>query len=533
MIDSYKTTAGGEPAASAAPLSPALVAELRRIVGRDAVVTDPAALLVYESDGLTAYRVPPRAVVMPRGTEEVAAVIRLLVEAGVPFVPRGAGTGLSGGALAVEGSVVVSLSRMDRILSIDPANRRARVEPGVVNARLGRAAAAYGLTYAPDPSSQAACTIGGNVAENAGGPHCLKYGVTSNHVTGLTVVLPDGEVLELGGGGGETVGYDLVGLFVGSEGMFGVATEIEVRLIPLPESVETLLAIFDHVDDASRAVSAIIAEGFLPAALEMADQATIRAVEESVYAAGFPTDAAAALVVEFDGPRAGLAAEAERAAEVCRREGAREVRRARDEAERQRFWNARKKSFGALGRLAPDLLVQDAVVPRTKLPAVLARIYEVAAEYRLKVANVFHAGDGNLHPCILFDRRNPDEVARVERASKEMMHACVAAGGTITGEHGVGYDKREYMSLVFTDATLEAMCDVRRVFNPRGLANPGKVFPVRVCREWAGPATAVKRVEVAELREAGGGEGGPAIPRPSPGGGGGAAGGTAGGGMSA
>ena len=504
MIDSQSMRAGAEPMARPEPLSPALVAELRRIVGRDAVVTDPATLLVYESDGLTAYRVPPRAVVAPRGTEEVAAVVRLLAEAGIPFVPRGAGTGLSGGALALEGSVVVSLARMDRILSIDPANRRARVEPGVVNARLGRLAAEYGLTYAPDPSSQAACTIGGNVAENAGGPHCLKYGVTSNHVTGLTVVLPDGEVLELGGGGGETVGYDLVGLFVGSEGMFGIATEIEVRLIPLPESVETLLAIFDRVDDASRAVSAIIAEGFLPAALEMADQATIRAVEESVYAAGFPTDAAAALVVEFDGPRAGLAEEAERAAEVCRREGAREVRRARDEAERQRFWNARKKSFSALGRLAPDLLVQDATVPRTKVPEVLARIYEVAAEYGLKVANVFHAGDGNLHPCILFDRRDADEVARVERASKEMMRACVAAGGTITGEHGVGYDKREYMSLVFDDATLEAMCDVRRVFNPRGLANPGKVFPVRVCREWAGPATAVRRVEEAERREAGG-----------------------------
>src|SRR5690606_22068113 len=258
-VDSRGMSAGAGPLGRPARLSPALVAGLRRIVGRDAVVTDPATLLVYESDGLTAYRVPPRAVVAPRGTEEVAAVVRLLAEAGIPFVPRGAGTGLSGGALALEGSVVVSLARMDRILSIDPANRRARVEPGVVNARLGRLAAEYGLTYAPDPSSQAACTIGGNVAENAGGPHCLKYGVTSNHVTGLTVVLPDGEVLELGGGGGETVGYDLVGLFVGSEGMFGIATEIEVRLIPLPESVETLLAIFDRVDDASRAVSAIIA----------------------------------------------------------------------------------------------------------------------------------------------------------------------------------------------------------------------------------------------------------------------------------
>jgi len=490
-----RTERGMGPGAGA--LDAGLVAELRRILGPDGVITDPAALIVYESDGLTAHRVTPRAVVLPRGTEEVAAVVRLLAEAGVPFVPRGAGTGLSGGALALEGSVVVSLTRMNRILSLDPANRRARVQPGVVNAALSRAAAPYGLYYAPDPSSQSACTIGGNVAENAGGPHCLKYGVTSNHVTGLTVVLPDGEVLELGGGGGETVGYDLVGLFVGSEGTFGIATEIEVRLEPLPEAVETLLALFDRVDDASRAVSAIIAAGMLPAALEMIDQETIRAVEESVFAAGIPTDVGAALVIEFDGPRAGLAAEAERAVEICRREGAREVRRAADAAEREKLWQGRKKAFGAMGRLAPDLLVQDAVVPRSRLPEVLSFIYDVAARYRLRISNVFHAGDGNLHPNILFDRRDADEVRRVEAASREIMRRCVEAGGTITGEHGVGLDKREYMGLIFGDAELSSMCAVRRVFNPRGLANPAKVLPVRVCREWVGPGTR----EVEEVRD--------------------------------
>ncbi|HEX6938627.1 MAG TPA: FAD-linked oxidase C-terminal domain-containing protein [Longimicrobiales bacterium] len=468
-----------------------LAAALRRVVGDDGLVTDPGALLVYESDGLTAYRVTPRAVVAPRGTGQVAAVVRLLAEAGIPFVPRGAGTGLSGGALALEGAVVLSLTRMNRILALDPANRRARVEPGVVNAHLSRAAAPYGLYYAPDPSSQSACTIGGNVAENAGGPHCLKYGATANHILGLTVVLPDGEVVELGGGNGEAAGYDLVGLFVGSEGTFGVATEIEVRLSPVPEAVETLLALFDDVDDASRAVSAIIADGLIPAALEMIDRETIRAVEESVYAAGIPTDVGAALVIEFDGPRAGLAAEAGRAAEICRREGAREVQRAADDAERQRLWQGRKKAFGAMGRLAPDLVVQDAVVPRSRLPEVLRGIYDVARRHGLRISNVFHAGDGNLHPNILFDRRDADEVRRVEAASREIMRLCVAAGGSITGEHGVGLDKREYMPLIFGEAEMEAMCAVRRVFNPRGLANPAKVLPLRVCREWVGPATEV------------------------------------------
>ncbi len=473
-----------------------LAVELRALVGDDGVITDPGRLLVYESDGLTAYRVRPRAVVFPRSTEETAAVLRRLHAAGIPFVPRGAGTGLSGGALAMEDAVAVSTARMTRILDIHPVNRTARVQPGVVNVRLSREAAPYGLQYTPDPSSQAACTLGGNVAENAGGPHCLKYGVTSNHILGLTVVLPDGAVVRLGADGGERVGYDLVGLFVGSEGTFGVATEIEVKLTPLPEAVETLLGIFDDLEDAARAVSAIIAAGLLPAALEMIDGPTIRAVEASIYAAGYPTDADAALVVELDGARAGLGAEADRVREICTAHGAREVRRARDEAERQRLWQGRKKAFGALGRLAPELLVQDAVVPRTKLPAVLRRIRAIGEREGLTVTNVFHAGDGNLHPNIVFDRRDPDQVERVHRASKEIMQACVDAGGTITGEHGVGLDKRDYMDLVYGADELALMCDVRRVFDPDGRANPGKVLPIHSCREWTGPATRIEEGDV-------------------------------------
>jgi glycolate oxidase subunit GlcD len=469
------------------PLDAALVSELRGIVGNEGLLTDPASLLVYESDGLTAYRLSPRAVVLPRGTEQVAAVVSVLARAGVPFVPRGAGTGLSGGALALEDAVVLSLARMDRILEIDGSNRLAIVEPGVANARLSVATAPYGLYYAPDPSSQSVCTLGGNVAENAGGPHCLKYGTTVNHILALTVVMPDGRVVKLGGAG-ETAGYDLLGLFVGSEGTFGIATEITVRLIPLPEKIETLLALFDDIDDASRAVSAIIAEGLLPAALEMVDREAIRAVEASVYAAGLP-DVAGALVIEFDGPEPGLDHDAERTRDICTREGAREVRRACDAAERQRLWYARKKAFGAMGRLAPDILVQDAVVPRSKLPAVLNRVYAICREQQLRLCNTFHAGDGNLHPVILFDRRNADDVRRVDIASREIMRTCIEAGGSITGEHGVGLDKREYMPLIFGDTEMDLMCSVRRVFNPRGLANPAKVLPVRFCREWAGPAT--------------------------------------------
>jgi len=460
------------------PLPALLELKLREVVGADHLITDPNRLLVYESDGLTAHRWPPRAVVLPATTGEMAAVMKLFFDSGIPMVPRGAGTGLSGGALAAEGAVVVGTARMTRILSMDPVGRVARVQPGVVNARLSEAARPHGLYYAPDPSSQTACTIGGNVAENAGGPHCLKYGVTSRYITGLTVVLPHGEVVELGGAGRDPeAGYDLVGLFVGSEGCFAMATEVEVRLLPLPESVRTLLAIFNSIEEAASAVTAMVGDGLLPAALEILDRATIQAVEASVFAAGYPKDAGAVLVVEFDGTDAGLDADAARAEALCLEQGAREVQRAATAAERDALWKGRKKAFGAFGRLAPDLLVQDATVPRTQLTSVLHEIGEIGKKYGLSVANVFHAGDGNLHPKLLFDRRNAEQVARVEAASREIMAACVAAGGTITGEHGVGVDKRKYMTLVYGPAELDAMRGAKAVFDPRGLMNPGKVIP--------------------------------------------------------
>jgi glycolate oxidase subunit GlcD len=366
---------------------------------------------------------------------------------------------------------------MKDIMELDPENRRALLQCGVLNSDVSEAAAPFGLHYAPDPSSQTACTVGGNVGENAGGPHCLKYGVTSRYITGLRVVLPDGEVVWLGGMGREAPSFDLVGLFVGSEGCFGLATEIEVALVPLPESVRTLLGIFHTLEDAGRAVTSIISAGLLPAALEIIDRNTIEAVEASIFAAGYPTDAGAALVVEFDGLEVALDSQIDHAVRCCEEEGAREVRRAQTAEERVALWKGRKKAFGAMGRLAPDLLVQDATVPRTRLPEVLGKISQIAQEFDLTVANVFHAGDGNLHPNIVFDRRDPEETRRVEAASKMIMKVCVEAGGTITGEHGVGADKRQYMPLVFNPEELAVLAGVKRVFDPRGLCNPGKVLP--------------------------------------------------------
>lgn len=459
------------------PLPRALADELVALVGADGVITDPSRLLAYESDALTAHRFPPRAVVLPRDTAQASAVMAALSKRDIPIVPRGAGTGLSGGALATHDAVLVGTARMDRILTMDPVSRIARVQAGVVNADLTAAARPYGLHYAPDPSSQSACTLGGNVAENSGGPHCLKYGVTSRWVTGMTLVLVDGRVVELGGWGLDSPGFDLTGLVVGSEGCFGLVTEIEVRLLPIAEGVRTLLAIFDDLETAGTAVTDLISSGLLPAALEIIDNETIRAVEASIFAAGYPVDAGAALVIEFDGTEAGLDTEADRAEACCKAAGAREVRRARDDAERLALWKGRKKAYGALGRIAPDILVQDATVPRTKLPAVLKRILEIGRSYDLRLANTFHAGDGNLHPMILFDRRDPEQVERVAKASKEIMQACVDAGGTITGEHGVGIDKRAYMSLVCGPVELELMAKVKAVFDPWNLCNPGKVLP--------------------------------------------------------
>jgi glycolate oxidase subunit GlcD len=473
--------------AGGAALSPALeraAVRLASIVGPRAILSRPSELVTYSADGLPFYRKRPALAVFPETRAELIAVVRALAEEGVPFVPRGAGTGLSGGALAENDAVIIGLNRLRRIMSIDPENRRAVVEPGAVNAALTRAVSAYGLHYAPDPSSQTACTIGGNVAENAGGPHCLKYGVTLNHVIALTVILPDGELVSLGSTEGERDGYDLLGAFVGSEGCFGVAVDVTVRLVKNPEAVRTLLADYTAIVDAARAVSAIIATGVVPAAMEMMDGPTIRAVEASIYAAGYPVDADAVLLVELDGLAAGLEEDVALVERLCREAGARSVRVARDEADRARLWQGRKKAFGAMGRISPDLVVQDAVVPRTRLPEVLAEIHRIAQETGVLVCNVFHAGDGNLHPNIAYDARDPEATARVHHAMRAIMRACIAVGGTITGEHGVGLDKLDYMPLVFTEDTLDAMCRLRDVFDPDRRANPGKVVPVRSCREW-------------------------------------------------
>ena len=472
------------------PLS--LVPALGAIIGVGHVRTARAERVTYEQDGLPTHRRTPGVVVLPGTRDEVIAVVRLLAEHHVPLVPRGAGTGLSGGALADPHAVLVVLTRLNRILHIDPRNRRATVEPGVVNVRLSAAAAEHGLHYAPDPSSQTACTIGGNVAENAGGPHCLKYGVTSNHILGLEVVLADGQVVELGSPAGEPWGPDLVGLFVGSEGCFGIATRITVRLTPTPRGVRTLLADFSTLRQAGEAVSAVIASGIVPAALEMMDRSCIQAVEDSVYAAGYPRDAAAVLLVELDGrAEDAVSAQAAEVEALLRTNGARTVRAAADARERERLWQGRKKAFGAMGRLARNLVVQDAVVPRSVLPDVLESIERIAAAHRLVVSNVFHAGDGNLHPNIPFDGRDPEVTARVEQASAEIMAACIAAGGTITGEHGVGLDKLRYMPQLFDSDTLSAMRAVKRVFDPDERLNPGKVIPVHACREWGQAGRAV------------------------------------------
>jgi glycolate oxidase subunit GlcD len=458
---------------------------LAEIVGAKHVLTRRTELLVYENDALPGYHKRPRLAVFPGTRDETIRVVRALQQADVPFVPRGAGTGLSGGALA-DDVVLLGLQRLRRIIAIDPQHRTALVEPGVVNASLTKATTAFGLHYAPDPSSQTACTIGGNVAENAGGPHCLKYGVTLNHVVAATVVLADGEIVKLETPRAPASGYDLLGAFVGSEGCFGVALDVTVRLTPNPEGVRTMLADFATVEGAARATSAIIAAGIMPAALELMDAATIRAVESSIYAAGYPTDAAAVLLVEVDGAEAGLDEDVQAIDHLCRDCGARGVRIASDPVERAKLWQGRKKAFGAMGRVAPHLAVQDAVVPRTRLAPILAAIAEVGDRQRVRVCNVFHAGDGNLHPNIPYDAGDPDESARVEAAMREIMELCIAEGGTITGEHGVGLDKLRYMERLFPGDSLDAMCRLRDAFDPARRANPGKVVPSHRCREWTG-----------------------------------------------
>lgn len=451
------------------------VAELIRLVGEEAVIWHRDRLVAYDCDAFTIARAIPRAVVLPTSTEQVVAVVRLAWAHGMPIVPRGSGTGLAGGTLCGPDCLMICTSRMNRILALESANRRALVEAGVVNLALGQAAEPFGLAYAPDPSSQMACTVGGNVANNSGGPHTLKYGVTTNHVLGLELVLPDGEVVWLGGEE-ERDGYDLVGLVVGSEGTFGIVTRVLVRLIPLPQSVITLLAVYQSVEAASESVSDIIGAGMLPAALEMMDQVVIRAVEEAFHF-GFPLDAAAVLIIELDGPEPGLAGQAQAVEAICRARGAREIRQARDQAERALLWKSRKRAIGALGRYAPSHATQDGVIPRSKLPEVLAEIARIARTHRLLIANVFHAGDGNLHPVVLFDDRDSEQVQRVLAAGSQILAKCVAVGGSISGEHGIGIEKLEAMSLMFSLEDLALMRSLRALFDPLGRINPGKALP--------------------------------------------------------
>lgn len=462
-------------------LSP-LVRELAEIVGRDSVLWRPEDLMLYEYDGLSSLR-QPDAVVFPRTTDDVVQIVKLAARHDRPVVARGAGTGLSGGAVAAQGGVMVGFARMKEILEIDIENQRARVQPGVVNLDLSLAVSDDGYYFAPDPSSQKACTIGGNVAENSGGPHTLAYGVTTNHVLGLEIVLPDGQVMHTGAAYWDRPGYDLTGLFVGSEGTLGIITAVTVRLSRKPEAVKTLLGIYDRILDATRTVAAITARGITPAALEMMDGFTLRAVEEATHA-GYPMDCAAVLLMEVEG----LAEAAEDAAleieSVCRENHAREVRRARSAEERDLLWKGRKTAFGAIGRVSPSYYVQDGVIPRTRLPEMLEFIGEIEKKYGLRIGNIFHAGDGNLHPLILFDARDKDQSARVLKAASEIIGKCVAMGGSITGEHGVGIEKNELMPLIFSPDDLETMRKTKDLFNPRGRFNPGKVLPTgKMCGE--------------------------------------------------
>lgn len=435
-------------------------------------------LLSYDCDGFTIHKAMPRAVVFPRNTEEVANVVKYCHENSLPFLARGAGTGLSGGAIPLNGEVIISLVRMKKLLHVDTENRRAVVEPGFVNLKLTNSISDRGYYYAPDPSSQYACTIGGNVAENAGGAHCLKYGVTTNHILGLEVVLPNGEIIEIGKDGiPDAPGYDLLGLLTGSEGTLGIVTKITVRILKNPEGKKTVLAYFDRVEDGSQAVSDIISAGMVPAALEMMDKIAIEGVEQAGFPVGHPLDIEALLLIEVDGIAAGIDDQIDAIVNVCKKRNVREVKVAKDEQERARWWANRKTGFAAMGAISPDYLVQDGVIPRSKLPEVLDRIDKISKEAELRIANIFHAGDGNLHPLVLFDARKPGETERALKAGSECLKVCAEVGGSITGEHGVGIEKREEMRFVFNDDEIIAQTAVRDVFNPDNLLNAGKLFP--------------------------------------------------------
>jgi glycolate oxidase len=453
-----------------------LLDRLRALLGPGGVITAPSELVVYECDGYTIEKNRPHAVVFPTSADEVAAVVKLCNELDVPFVPRGAGTSLAGGCLPVGGGVMIALTRMRKVHEVNVPDRYAIVEPGVVNLQLSNLLKPHGLHFAPDPSSQGASTVGGNSSTNAGGPHTLKYGVTVNHVLGLEIVLPDGSIVRTGGPAPNRPGYDLTGTIVGAEGTFGVVTKIWVRLTPLPSAVRTMLAVFDSIDDATNTISDIIGAGIIPAALEMVDTTILRAVEAAFHF-GFPLDAEAVLIMEVDGLEAGLDREAERVMEFARQHGAREVRRAASDAERLLLWKCRKQAFGALGRLAPSLCTQDGVVPRTKLPHMLRRTREIGTKYNLEIGNVFHAGDGNIHPVILFDERDPDQVRRVIAAGNEILDECIACGGSVTGEHGIGVEKLDFMPKLFAPADLDQMLRLRTAFNPDNRCSPHKIFP--------------------------------------------------------
>jgi glycolate oxidase len=457
------------------PVPPAFFSSLSEIFPRSRCLVNPGELAAFESDGLTAYRARPAAVVMPDTREEIVRAVRACGEYGIPFVARGSGTSLSGGSVPIPGGIVIALNRMNRILRLDAAERLAVVEPGVVNASLSKAAAPHGLLYAPDPSSQPVCTIGGNVAFNSGGAHCLKYGMTSNHVLGMTVVLPDATTVELGGASLESAGPDLAGGFVGSEGLWGIAVEITLRLLPVPEVYRTILAAYDNVDAAGTTVGRIVASGLLPGAMEIMDRLALEAVEAAVHP-GYPAGAEALLIVELEGERGGVDADFERLGGIIRESGAREVRVARDGAERLLFWKGRKSAFSAVGRLSPDYIVQDGVVPRSRLGEALAEIRRLARERGIRVANVFHAGDGNLHPLILYDGREPGALGKAEELAGDILRLCLRLGGSITGEHGVGLEKIAYLPEMFGAADLAVMRRLRAEMDPRGLSNRGKMF---------------------------------------------------------
>lgn len=470
-----------------------ILREFERVVGADAVVRRKEELLTYECDGLSAYRQRPAVVVLPRTTAEVAAVVSICDRYDLPWVARGAGTGLSGGALPIEEGVLIVTARMKQILDIDLDNQRVVVQPGVINNWVTQAVSGAGFYYAPDPSSQSVCSIGGNVAENSGGVHCLKYGVTTNHVLGLTLVTPSGEVVEVGGKIPEMPGYDLTGLFVGSEGTLGIATEITLRLLKVPESVCVLLADFTSIEAAGEAVAAIIGAGIIPAGMEMMDNFSINAVEDVVGSGYYPRDAAAILLVELDGLQVEVTTYKERVAQLCRQAGARNITTASDPETRAVLWKGRKAAFAAAGHLSPDYFVQDGVIPRTQLPGVLREIEALSQRFGYRVANVFHAGDGNLHPLILYDNDVPGALETVEEFGGEILKLCVRVGGSISGEHGIGADKSCYMSAMFDATDLETMQFVRRCFNPKGLANPTKLFPTpRTCGEVAKAAKVVE-----------------------------------------